>query len=485
MKNHKARGSKKHPLAQKVTAPSCEGCRQRDTIIERLEAGEAALKLRVAKLEASAAANMSNSSKSPSADWARGPAKGRERGARPPGKQKGAPGAHLLKVSKPDEIIELRPASCQSCGLSLKGTLETEYAARQTHELPPTHLLVTEHRAFLYRCECGAVTAAEFPTGVDAPAQYGPRFKAFAAWLSCQQHLPARRAAEVLNVTFGANVSPASVLTWQRELALRWLAPATAAITSALRKSEILHADETGARVNGKLAWTHCLSTSDLTLYGSHRKRGAEGMLATGVLGGHTGVLVHDGWSAYRRFGGTHALCNAHHLRELNALEERGQRWAARMREALLGALREVEATPGKRLSPTRRGQVTRRYRKALAAGKRYLRYAGTRDPLGARKAKNLLRRLTVYEADVLRFARDPRVPFTNNLAERDIRMCKLQQKVSGGWRTEAGASDFLTTRGYLSTLRKNGVNPLRGLERAFVGNPWLPRAPAKSLHEG
>src|ERR1035437_351911 len=421
MKNHRTQAPKKQSLAQKVTAPACEGCRQRDVEKARLE-------LRVAELEAAAAANIRNSSKPPSSDWTRGPATGRERGMRPPGKQKGAPGANLPKVINPDEVIELRPVSCRSCGRGLKGALETKYAVGQTHELPPTRLLVTEHRAFSCRCKCGTVTAAEFPIGVDSPAQYGPRFKAFAVWLSCQQHLPARRPA-----------------------------------------------DETGARVNGKLAWTHCLSTSDLTLYGSHRKRGAEGMLATGVLGGHTGVLVHDGWGAYRRFGGTHALCNAHHLRELNALEERGQRWAARMREALLGALREVEATPGKRLSSAQRGQVTRRYRKALAAGKRYLRYAGTRDPLGARKAKNLLRRLTVYEADVLRFARDPRVPFTNNLAERDIRMCKLQQKVSGGWRTEAGASDFLTTRGYLSTLRKNGVNPLRGLEMAFGGNPWLP----------
>ena len=468
MNNHKTHVPKKQPTAQKVTAPACDGCRQRDAVIARLE-------LHIAKLEASAAANMRNSSKAPSADWARGPATRRERGVRSPGKQKGASGAHLPKVGNPDEVIELHPASCRSCGRGLKGAFETKYAARQTHELPSTRLLITEHRAFSCRCKCGAVTAAEFPACVDAPAQYGSRFKAFAVWLSCQQHLPARRAAEVMNVTFMSNVSPASVLTWQRELALRWLTPATAAISTALRKSEILHADETGTRVNGALGWTHCLSTWDLTLYGSHHKRGVEGMLSTGVLGGHAGVLVHDGWAAYRRFGGTHALCNAHHLRELNALEERGQRWAARMREALLDALREVEAAPGKRLSPARRGQVTRRYRKALGAGKRYLLYVGTRDPLGARKAKNLLRRLTIYEADVLRFARDPCVPFTNNLAERDIRMCKLQQKISGGWRTEAGASNFLTTRGYLSTLRKNGVNPLRGLEMAFVGNPWLP----------
>jgi transposase len=219
--------------------------------------------------------------------------------------------------------------------------------------------------------------------------------------------------------------------------------------------------------VNGKLGWVHSAGGAGATHDSFHRRRGVEGTAASAIVPGFEGVLVHDGWAPYRRFDTTHALCNAHHLRELNALDERGQRWPAQMRTALLDALDQVHHSSGRPLSAGRRAHICRRYRAALRGGATEWPSHEKADPVGTRKAKNLLRRLEKYEVDVLRFTTDPLVPFTNNLAERDIRMVKLQQKISGCWRTERGIRAFLTVRSYLSTLRKNDVNPLRGLELA------------------
>jgi transposase len=405
------------------------------------------------------------------------PAIPRRRGERSPGKQPGSPGAFLSQVADQDEVVDYQPTSCVDCGRSLERATVVGHEVRQVFDIPHVQLEVAEHRAQVRRCSCGCDNVASFPAEVGAPTQYGARLRALAVVLVVQQHLPLRRTAEVLSDVCGATISAGTILTWVRSVAEESVAPAVDEVAALLHAADVLHVDETGARVNGKLGWVHSAGTAGATHYSFHRRRGGEGTRAGGVVPDFGGVLVHDGWAAYRGFGTTHALCNAHHLRELRALEERGQRWPAQLRTVLLDALDQVHQNRGQPLSVGRRSSLVRRYRAGLCAGQAEWPTHERVDPVGARKAKNLLHRLTMYEADVLRFTTDPDVPFTNNAAERDIRMVKLQQKISGCRRTERGIRAFLSVRSYLSTLRKNDVNPLRGLQLAMAGTPWLPTA--------
>jgi transposase len=254
------------------------------------------------------------------------------------------------------------------------------------------------------------------------------------------------------------------------------------ATRKALRQSEVLHLDETGARVAGRLGWVHSASTISLTSYLFHRRRGRVAIDEFAVLADYQGVAVHDGWTPYRKYEGvTQQLCNAHHLRELRAVAEAGQSWAGDLAKLLVDIHDKVEAArdAGARSLPSRtRNALFRRYDSIVLAGVRA-------NPLPKRtgqpgrplrtKAANLAERLTRYRDDVLRFANDFSVPFSNNQAERDLRMVKLQQKISGCYRTEAGAANYLAVRSYVSTARKQGVNVLGALRNLFEGQPFMP----------
>jgi transposase len=249
----------------------------------------------------------------------------------------------------------------------------------------------------------------------------------------------------------------------------------------SLTTSPVLHLDETGARVAGKLGWVHSASTTNLTAYLFHRRRGRVAIDEFGVLADYQGIAVHDGWTPYRHYGVTHQLCCAHLLRELRAAFEDGQSWAEGLSALLCATHERVEAAKaaGKSSLSTRTLNVlTRRYDELLTAG-----YAANPPPVrtgqkgrpSRTKAANLVHRLDVYRDDVLRFARDFTSPFDNNQAERDLRMVKLQQKISGCYRTEAGAANYLTIRSYVSTARKQGVNVLGALRDLFEGQPFMP----------
>jgi len=472
----------------------------RDAIIATLEARISRLDAHVVELEARLRANSSNSSKPPSADGlAKGPPKPnraarRAAARRKPGGQPGAPGAHLAQVEHPDVVVVHAPKRCQRCGGELADAPVVGVEARQVHDLPQLGLLVTEHRAERRRCGCGMVTAATFPEGVRAPACYGPGVRAAVAYLHGQQHLPVQRTAQALADLVGAEVASGTVAAILGECA-DGLDGFIDAVRSQLAAAPVAHFDETGARVAGRLHWLHSACTDRLSLFTVHPTRGRQAMDAAGVLPDFQGVAVHDGWSSYGRYQqATHARCNAHHLRELAGVAALpGQRaWATGMAALLIEAkwaVGRAVAAGADQLDPRRLDHYRARYQAIIDEGWRAnpppaaVRTSAARtsgDRAGRRrrsKAANLLARLDDHREEVLRFATDLGVPFDNNQAERDIRMAKLQQKISGGWRTLAGAQRFCRLRSYVATARKQQVGVLAALRRVFEGDPWLPAA--------
>jgi transposase len=448
----------------------------------------ATLQARVTELERRLSRDSSNSSKPPSSDGLGKPARAERRDAeqtkgRRPGKQPGAPGAHLAQVAEPDEVAWHTPDRCGGCGATLTDAPVVGVEARQVFDLPPLRLLATEHRAERRRCTCGMTTAAAFPHHVRAAACYGPGVRALVCYLCVHQHLPVDRAAQLLADVLGANVATGTLAAVLAEGAVG-LDGFLATVRDQLAAAPVAHFDETGARVAGRLHWIHSASTSLLTLFTVHAKRGKVAMDQAGVLGGFGGVAVHDGWAPYWRYEDvTHALCGAHLLRELDAISEGpGQGWAAGMAELLVDAKLAADrarAAGACRVQDAARARLHTRYARLLADGEA----ANPPPPVTGRRrgrvrrssAGRLLARLDTHRDEVLRLLDDCRVPFDNNQAERDLRMVKLQQKISGCWRTLAGAAAFLALRSYLSTARKQGRNPLVVLGQLFAGHPWLP----------
>jgi transposase len=360
--------------------------------------------------------------------------------------------------------------------------------ARQVFDLPQVRLWVREHRAERRQCACGHVTAGVFPAAARAAACYGPGVRALATYLVVQQHLPVERAAQVLGDGLGAGVSAGTLAGLVAEGAAG-LAGFVQVVAAQLAAAPVAHFDETGARVAGRLHWVHSASTALLSWFAVHPKRGVAAMDAAGVLPRFAGVAVHDCWSPYWRYDkAAHALCGAHLLRELEGITDQpGQGWAAELAEWFAIACARAahaRASGADRLEASILAGLQDRYDRILAKG-RGANPPPPRPPGQRRRPRRspavcLLDRLHAHRDEVCRFLADLRVPPTNNLAERDIRMIKLQQKISGCWRTLDGAQAFLTVRSYISTARKHGVNPLVALRRLFEGDPWMP-APAPS----
>jgi len=448
----------------------------------------ATLQARVAELERRLGQDSSNSSKPPSQDGLRKPARAQRRAAeraedRRPGKQPGAPGAHLAQVEEPDEVAWHVPDRCGGCGAELTDVRVVGVEARQVFDLPRLRLGVVEHRAQRRRCARGTTTAATFPAHVRAAACYGPGVRALVCYLCVHQHLPVDRAAQLLADVLGAPVATGTLAAVVAEGA-RGLGGFARVVREGLAAAPVAHFDETGARVAGRLHWVHSASTSLLSLFTVHAKRGKVAMDAAGVLPRFGGVAVHDGWAPYWRYEEvTHALCGAHLLRELEAItEEPGQGWAAGMAELLVDAklvADRARAAGAGRVDDQVRARLYARYERLLADGQA----ANPPPPASGRRrrraprspAARLLARLDAQRDEVLRSLDDTRVPFDNNQAERDLRMVKLQQKISGCWRTLAGAEAFLVLRSYLATARKHGRNPLTVLGQLFQGQVWLP----------
>jgi transposase len=460
-------------------------------LVESLSHQIDALTERVQQLEDRLAKNSRNSSKPPASDDPPPkpkPKSLRRRSAKKkPGGQEGHPGTTLSLVEDPRHVVlHGGPEECEGCGKSLLEASEASgYERRQVVDIPPLlGLEVTEHRGFRKRCSgCGHSTTASFPAEVSARVGYGPRIKAFCVYLMNYQLLPYERTSELLSDLFGEPAPGAGTLHSALGSCFEGLEDAEEAIKAGLTEARLGHFDETGLRVCEKGMWAHVASSTKLTHYALHRKRGSEATEEIGILPSFRGVAVHDGLTAYGKYGRCkHALCNAHHLRELTFVEEEHEQgWAGEMKALLMEieeAVREEAARGGGRLASETTGDFERRYQRVLKAGLAANpppERTGKRGRPKQSKGKNLVDRLDKHREAVLRFMRDFGVPFDNNLAERDLRMIKVRQKISGCFRTEEGAGAFLRIRGYISTVRKQGENVLAALESVFVGEPFIP----------
>jgi transposase len=429
------------------------------------------MQARIAELERQLGLNSSNSGKPPSSDGLKKPM--RTRSLRVPsgkkrGGQKGHPGETLRQVKTPDVVVDHYPEICAGCGAALTAAMATSHAARQVFDLPePRPPMVTEHRAHVCSCaQCGTPSSAAFPEGVAAPVQYGPRIGAMVVYLLHGHFLPEDRLAEVMRDLFGVSLVPATIARMSRCCAER-LQSFIDAVRVEVCRAKVKHLDETGFRLGGKTQWLHIASTALLTFYRVCAKRGS-------ILAGVVGIAVHDHWKPYYTMGGVlHALCNAHHLRELKALIEIDQEdWARKMQILLRRACHATNLAREKSrpLKPRLVVRIERRYDAIVAEGLAFhlalppLRRAQRRGWKPQRVGHNLLGRLEQRKGDVLRFLHDPNVPFTNNQAEGDARMMKLRQKISGGFRAQASADDFTVIRSVLSTARKQGWDILTTL---------------------
>ncbi len=450
-------------------------------VIARLEA-------RVAELEHQAGRHSGNSSVPPSSDTlaeraaqaARRQSKREKKAGRRAGKQPGTPGARLDPVEVPDEIVEHAPEVCEDCGEELGPGDDAGVECRQVFDLPPRRVHVVEHRAAKRRCACGHTTTGSFPPDATAPTCWGPAVRAVAAYLLVRHHVPVARVAEILSDLVAAPVSTGWVAGINLEAAGR-LEGFLADLADRVAGSDVVHVDETGARVSGVKHWFHVASTRWLTHLGVHRRRGHEATDDIGILARFAGTLVHDRWAPYWHYSDAgHALCGAHLLRDLAAVSENWVQsgWSDPMAALLVEAKNLCDTT----LANGQRHLHWRHRRRIEAAYDTYLADCftvcpdpapGDKRPVAERIAYNLAVALRDHKHEVLAFTRDLRIPFDNNQAERDLRMVKLQQKISGGFRTPTGAENFAAVRSYIETGRKHGSNPLDLLAALFTGTPW------------
>jgi transposase len=463
---------------------------ERDARIEEQAAENAVLREALAELQSQVAdlvaqvkTNSRNSSKPPSSDGPARPSPKSLRGksGRKPGRPKGQPGATMELSENPDAKVRHRPARCSCCGKSLKNAPVTAVERRQVIDIPPVKAVTTEHQLLTVKCACGCETKAPAPDGVAAPVQYGPRIMGTGVYLWHGQFLSRDRACQALSDMFGCAPSPGALAAAARKTA-GFLAPALAAVARHLIAAEVVHFDETGFRTAGKLAWVHSASAGKFALFTVHAKRGKDGMTAAGVLPSFAGIAVHDAWAPYDTFGNVagHALCGAHVLRELVAVTETGtdlgKTWAQQAIDALT-ALNEAagaaRAAGQDAIDGDTRDKHEDWYRKAADTGTAL---NAARQGKLQQKRHALASRMKEREADYLRFARDLRVPFTNNPAEQAIRMSKLRIKISGCMRSMAGAEEFCALRSYLATAARHGIGAFDALTTAFQGRPWIPQ---------
>ena len=410
----------------------------------------------------------------------------RTKSGRKSGGQKNHPGSTLEWCEEVDEVFVYPVVGCKSCGASLENVEVLNLRCSQVHELPPIKLVVHEHQAEEKCCpKCGVLNQGKLPAFVNSLVQYGPGLKGLMVYLMEGQLLPSERARELLKEVIGCEISEATLYN-TRLRCYEELAAVEAYIKSGIQVAPVVHFDETGLRVKSKLMWLHVACNGWLTAYFIDLKRGQLAMDAIDILPNFEGVSVHDGLASYGKYDSTHALCNAHHLRELRFVVERyEQDWASDMMTLLVEIKTNIaiaQAAEETSLTPTQIADFERRYREIIEAGLIANPFLPIDQDLPTRKGrrkqtppKNLLDRLQLHQSAVLLFMYDWRVPFDNNQAERDLRMMKLKQKISGTFRSMEGAQQFCRIRGYISTLRKQGIQVLDALRLVLMETPLFP----------
>lgn len=444
---------------------------------------------RIQKLEDQLAKNSRNSGKPPSSDGYDQPAPKslRKRHRRKSGGQVGHRGETLKMVEHPDHVQIHRVKECAHCGHPMTGRKAIRHEKRQVFDVPPRKIEVTEHRAEIKTCPCcGTATRAQFPSEINQAVQYGAGLKSQMVYLNVEQHIPLERTCDLLEEFYDHRPSEGTIVTTCAEAAQK-VEKTNEAVREHLVKHEpVAHFDETGMMVNGILNWLHTASTLRLTCYAMHAKRGCEAMNEINILPRFQGRAIHDDLAAYFQYELEHGLCNAHHLRTLLFLWERyPQKWIEPLKDLLLKIKAKVDTAKQSQrtaLSARQRDRFTREYEQWVAKGLRAnpppqedSRKPGQRGRLKQTPARNLLLRLRDHKQAILAFMHDFNVPFDNNQAERDLRMMKVKQKVSGGFRSTQGAQNFCQIRAYLSTARKNGMKALASLRLAFDHQPFLP----------
>lgn len=441
------------------------------------------LKQKIQELEDKSSKNSRNSSKPPSSDGLEKPSpkSRREKTNKKVGGQVGHKGVTLEPIESPDRIEILKVELCTNCGANLSGIEPTRYDYRQVIDIPQYLPEVVEYQAEIKLCElCSRETAAEYPNHVTQRVQYGPNIKSYTVYLNQYQFIPYDRLQTLFNDCYGLCVSQGTLVNFTKKCS-ELIEPTIEEIKSEITKSDVAHFDESGMRVHGKINWLHVISTLEATYYEIHQKRGKVAMDDIDILPNYTGTAVHDHWKSYFRYRNSeHALCNAHYLRELEFAAERyNQTWAQEMKKLLLDINKKVnehKVSGKKALAEDVLEAYKKEYEGILEKGNPEIPppplRKGKRGRKKQHKVKNLWDRMNNYQREVLRFMHDFRVPFTNNLAEQDIRMCKIKAKVSGSFRSESGKEAFCRIRSYISTAKKRSKNVLDVIKDAFSGDP-------------
>ena len=458
----------------------------RETVSNRLVQQDIKIEImdeRIKMLEARLNQDSHNSSLPPSSDGMNHyPKNSRKKSKRSTGGQKGHGGTTLKRSSTPDTVIVHTVNKCSRCGCSLKRVESSYNDKRQVIDIPRIETTVTEHQAETKSCpHCGEVTQASFPEYVTKAVQYGINLKTISVYLRQYQLLSSKRTIEAIKDLFACTVGEGTLFNWSTELS-KHLEESYNSIKEHVIESKVINVDETGIACDKKLNWLHVASTPDATFFASHSKRGSIAMNDIGILPSYKGIAVHDMWASYFKYDFKHGICNAHIIRELTyAYEEFKQGWAQKLKELLLKSHLYVERCRmrGKSaLNSHKLRQYEESYGKLIRKGLRknpWVRGSPhKRGRVKQSKVRNLLDRLRDHRAYVLAFLYDFNIPFTNNLAERDLRMTKVKLKISGCFRSDIAADVYCRTRSYLSTTRKNGIAAFDAISDTFNGHPFI-----------
>ena len=444
------------------------------------------LEKRIKELESKLGMNSTNSSKPPSTDnkltKPKKPSSSKSNKKR--GAQVGHIGKNLRIVATPDNTKILLPTQCTCCNSSLKDIDSLKFEKRQLFDLPDIKMQVTEYRACSVECkECHTINKASFPRNINATTQYGDNLKSFISYLNAYQMIPYERISQTIEDLTSHKISTGTIYNFLNTHYDR-LEEFETILKESLLKESVLNSDETGVNIRAKLHWIHVTSSSVMTYYMLHQKRGKVAMDDMEIIPNYNGILVHDHWTPYNHYSCTHSYCNAHILRELNGITQKdGVAWSEDIHRLLTKmniAVHKAKESAKTELSASQIKKFTKNYEKIIKSANNYYpppdkTLKKSRGRPKQEKGKNLLDRLSKYQTETLRFLNDFRVPFTNNLAERDLRMIKVKEKISGSFASFKGGEIFCRIKSYISTLKKNNISVLQGLRDALDGKSYVP----------